>query len=189
MPLFQVIVLSMEVALIADTKVLQPPAYLVRPILMALILMALVTTEVEAVGTWPTGSEEPAQPDSDRVVEMSSSATFGVPLPGVRGGVKLRLPLTLHVTFPDGVTTLADAGVATAPTMVNEMRAAAAATRAVRRCAISCSQLVEHLGTMNWPRIGPLGTKRPPWDRHGSRRRGYPRVTVALFLPADNRNK
>ena len=62
MPLFQVMVLLIELALIADAKVLHPPAYLILPILMALILMAFVTTEVEAVGTWPTGYEEPAQP-------------------------------------------------------------------------------------------------------------------------------
>ena len=144
MPLFQVIVLLIEVALIADANVSQPPAYLVLPILTALILMALVTTEVEAVGTWPTGFEDPVQLDNARLVEMTSSETLGVPLPGVSGGLKLRLPLTLHVTFPDGVITLAEAGVATAPTMVSDTRTAAAAANRVRRCAISCSQLVEY---------------------------------------------
>ena len=35
MPLFQVMVLLIELALIADAKVLHPPAYLILPILMA----------------------------------------------------------------------------------------------------------------------------------------------------------
>ena len=76
----------------------------------------------------------------------------------------MRLPPTSQLTFPDGVITLAEAGVATAVTRDSGMRVAKATTNRLRRLAISCSQHLV-LGSMNWRHASvPPHYQLTPWQ-------------------------